>query len=133
MHAQSLSFVQFFATSWTVAHQGPLSMGFPRQEYWSGLPFPLLGDLLNPGIKPASLESSTLPDRFLTTMPSGKLQGSCYSIAIRIHNLPHFLPPAQMSKHVISYRNQMTSDDLLDLTCFKEVNVGTCFLTEYLI
>ena len=39
---------------WTVAHQAPLSMGFPRQEYWSGLPFPSPGDLLNPGIEPTS-------------------------------------------------------------------------------
>jgi len=41
-------------TPWTVAHQAPLSTGFPRQEYWSGLPFLLPGDLPNPGIKPAS-------------------------------------------------------------------------------
>ena len=40
MCAQSLSRVRFFATPWTVAHQAPLSMGFPRQEYWSGVPFP---------------------------------------------------------------------------------------------
>ena len=44
--------VQLFATPWTVALQGPLSMGFSRQEYWSGLPFPSPGDLPNPGIKP---------------------------------------------------------------------------------
>ena len=43
-----------FVTSWTVAHQAPLSMGFSRQEYWSGLPFPSLGDLPNPGIEPVS-------------------------------------------------------------------------------
>ena len=43
-----------FATSWIVAHQTPLSMGFPRQEYWSGLPFPSPGDLLDPGIEPTS-------------------------------------------------------------------------------
>ena len=43
-----------FATLWTVASQGPLSMGFPRQEYWSGLPFPSLGDLPDPDIEPAS-------------------------------------------------------------------------------
>ena len=49
---QSLSSVRHSETPWTVAHQAPLSMGFPRQEYWSGLPFP--GDLPNPGIKPAS-------------------------------------------------------------------------------
>ena len=41
-------------TPWIVAHQAPLSMGFPRQDYWSGLPFPSPGDLPNPGIKPAS-------------------------------------------------------------------------------
>ena len=40
--------------SWTVAHQAPLSMGFPRQEYWSGLPLPFPGDLPNPGIEPVS-------------------------------------------------------------------------------
>ena len=40
-----------FATSWTIAHQTPLSMGFPRQNYWSGLPFPSLGDLHEPGIE----------------------------------------------------------------------------------
>ena len=48
------SHVRLFATLWTVAHQAPLSMGFFRQEYWSGLPCPPPGDLPNPGIKPAS-------------------------------------------------------------------------------
>ena len=43
-----------FATPWTVAHQAPLSMGFPGHEYWSGLPSPSPGDLSNPGIKPGS-------------------------------------------------------------------------------
>ena len=42
IHAQPLSHVQLFATPWTVAHQAPLSMGFPRQVYWGGLPFPTL-------------------------------------------------------------------------------------------
>ena len=48
-----LSRVQLFATPWTVAYQAPLSMGFSRQEYWSGLPFPS-PDLPNPGIEPGS-------------------------------------------------------------------------------
>ena len=48
---KSLSHVQLFATPWTVAHQAPLSMGFSRQEYWSGLPFPPLGDLPDPGMQ----------------------------------------------------------------------------------
>ena len=46
--------VQLFATPWTVAYQVPPSMGFSRQEYWSGLPFPSPGDLPDPGIKPWS-------------------------------------------------------------------------------
>ena len=43
-----------FATPWTVAHKAPLPMGFPRQEYWSGLSFPSPGDLPDPGIEPGS-------------------------------------------------------------------------------
>ena len=49
-----------FATVWTVAHQAPLSMGFSRQEYWSGLPCPPLGDLPDPGIKPTLQANSLL-------------------------------------------------------------------------
>ena len=49
-----LSHVRLFAIPWTVAHQAPLPMGFSRQEYWSGLPFPSPGDLPDPGIKPRS-------------------------------------------------------------------------------
>ena len=52
---------------WTVAHQASLSIGFPRQKHWSGLTFPTPGDLLNPGIEPASLASPALADEFLTT------------------------------------------------------------------
>ena len=51
---KSLSRVQLFETPWTVAPQAPLSMGFSRQEYWSGLPFPSPGDLPDPGIEPRS-------------------------------------------------------------------------------
>ena len=49
-----LSRVWLFVTPWTVAYQAPPSMGFPKQEYWSGLPFPSPGDLPNPGIEPRS-------------------------------------------------------------------------------
>ena len=49
---KSLSRVWLFATPWTVAYQAPLSMGFSRQEYWSGLPFPSPGDLPDPGVEP---------------------------------------------------------------------------------
>ena len=50
-HTQFLSPVQLFVTPWTVTCQAPLSMEFPRQEYWSGLPFPSPGDLPDPGIE----------------------------------------------------------------------------------
>ena len=50
----SLSHVQLFVTPWAIAHQAPLSVGFSRQEYWSGWPFPSPGDLPDPGIIPGS-------------------------------------------------------------------------------
>ena len=65
--AQSLGDVQLFATSWAGARQAPLSMGFSRQDYWSGLPFPSPADL--PGIKPMS---PALAGRLFTTEPLGK-------------------------------------------------------------
>ena len=66
------SCVQLFAAPWTVAHQAPLFMGFSRQEYWSGLPFPPLGYLPNPGIEcsvpaPPALQADSLP-----TEPAGE-------------------------------------------------------------
>ena len=64
-----LSCVWLFSTPRTVARQAPLSRGFPRQGYWSGLPFPSPGDLPNPGIELASL---ALAGRFFTTEPRGK-------------------------------------------------------------
>ena len=57
------------ATLSTVAHQAPLSMGFPRQEYWGGLPFPSPGDLPDPGIKPRSPMSPALAGGFFTSEP----------------------------------------------------------------
>ena len=56
------------ASPWTVACQAPLSMEFSMQEYWSGLPFPIPGDLPNPGIEPTSLVSPALAGRFSTTV-----------------------------------------------------------------
>ena len=54
MCVKSLNHVRFFSTLWTIALQTPMSMGFSRQEYWSGLPLPSPGDLPDPGIEPAS-------------------------------------------------------------------------------
>ena len=61
------SHVWLFVTLWTVAYQALLSMGFSRQEYWSGLPFPAPGNLSDPVIKPASLVSPALAGRFFAT------------------------------------------------------------------
>ena len=58
---------RLFATPWTVVHQAALSLGFSRQEYWSGLPCPPPGGLPDPGIKPASLTSPALAGGFFTT------------------------------------------------------------------
>ena len=58
--AQLLSGVQLFVTLWIVAHQVPASVGFSQKAYWSGLPFPSLGDLPDPGIKLESPGSPTL-------------------------------------------------------------------------
>ena len=64
------SHIQLFVTPWTVAHKSPLSMGFSRQEYWSGLPFPTPGDLPNSGIKPRSPASQVSS---LLSEPPGNL------------------------------------------------------------
>ena len=66
-----------YATTWTVAHQAPLSTGFSRPEYWRGLPFPSPRDLPNPGIEPTSA-SPALAGIFFTTEPPGKPQIGAY-------------------------------------------------------
>ena len=70
LHPQSLH--SYLCTLWTAARQAPPSMGFSRQEYWSGLPFPSPGDLPNPGIEPASSVSPALQANSLTTERPGK-------------------------------------------------------------
>ena len=66
------SHVQLLVTPWSVAHQVPLSVGLPRQEYQSGLPFPSPGDLPQPEIEP---RSPALAGRFFTAEPPGKPDG----------------------------------------------------------
>ena len=68
-HVQSLSRVQLFVTLWTTACQAPLPIGFFRQAYWSGLHFPPLSDLPNPGMKPPSYVSPALLENSLPTEP----------------------------------------------------------------
>ena len=68
-HGGCLAVSNSFVTPWTVAYQSPLSMGFPRQDYESGLLFPSPGDLPNPGIEPTA---SALAGEFFTTEPPEK-------------------------------------------------------------
>ena len=70
------SHVQLCAILWTVARQAPLSTGFSRKEYWSGLPFPPPGDLPEPGIKPTSLMFPSLACGFFTTSATWKAQNT---------------------------------------------------------
>ena len=80
------SHVRPFVTLWTMAHQAPLSVGFPRQEYWSGLPFPFPGDPLDPRIEPTSLMSPALTGRFfffLPLVPPGKPIYTHFSLNIQ--------------------------------------------------
>ena len=72
VYPQSLSRVQLFATPWTVAHQAFLSVGFSRQEFWSGVPFPPPGDLPNPGIGCTPPASPALAGRIFIVAPPGK-------------------------------------------------------------
>ena len=78
---------QLFATPWTIACQAPLSLGFPRQEHWSGLPFPSEGDLPDPGVEP---KSPALTGGFFTAEPPEKPKEILASFIV--HNfLPGFL------------------------------------------
>ena len=83
---KSLSRVRLFVTSWTVAHQAPPSVGFSRQECWSGLPFPSPGDLPNPGIEPRSpaLQADALPSE-----SPGKLEDALSSSLKKILMAAH--------------------------------------------
>ena len=89
----ALSHVQLFASLCTIAWQAPLSMEFPCQEYWGGLPFPISGDLPNPVIKPLSLASPALADRYSTTVPPGKpstVSSTCFFLKKRLISILFF-------------------------------------------
>ena len=77
------SHVWLFATLWTGDHQASLSMGFSKQQYWRGLPWPPPGDLPNSGVKPTSLTSPALADRFFTTSATWEAQISYMNAYIR--------------------------------------------------
>ena len=80
--------VQRFVTPWTVARQAPLSTGFSRQEYWSGLPCPPPGDLPDPGMESASLMSPALAGRFIHERHLGSPFPSWDSRLLSVRDLP---------------------------------------------
>ena len=102
MKVKLLSRVQLFATPWTVAHQGSPSMGFSRQEYWSGLPFPSPGDLPDPGIEP---RSPALQADALTSEPPGKPQQHMKILTKKVENLPKCFPLLQVVTDSVSSRS----------------------------
>ena len=107
---KSLSCVQLFATPWTVDHQAPPSMGFSRQEYWSGLPFPSPRDLPDPGIKP---RSPTLQADALTyaAAAAAKSLQSCPTLCDPMDGsppgspVPEILQPRTLEWVAISFSN----------------------------
>ena len=102
------SLVQFFATLWTIVCQAPLSMGFSRQEYWSGLPCPLPGDLPNPRIKPASpaslaLQVDSLPQSHGGNLDPATCKTKSTSGLCSFESQYYFLPlKVQFSRSVVS-------------------------------
>ena len=102
MHAHLLSCVQLFATSWTLARQAPLSMGFPRQEYWSGLPFPSPGDLPHPGIELVSLVAPALQ---AYSLPLGHLLRT--SLCLNGYNEHCYLQNLDKCKNFLRVKNKL--------------------------
>ena len=123
---KSLSHVQLFVTPWTVAYQAPQSMEFPRQEYWSGLPFPSPGDLPNPGIEPRSraLQADALPSEPSKTKILGLSNQAEDSLSIRDECCP-------FSATVQPWMIHITSPSLSLLTCKMGIIVPSSLGREY--
>ena len=126
VHVQSFSRVRLFVTLWTIVCQAPLSVGFSRQEYWSGLPFPPSGDLPDPGTEPsspASPASPALAGRFFTTEPPGKLNLPLTSKTLiswisSLSTLSHWLPLPLDSYCMILFTSSFSVSLVLDLCSF---------------
>ena len=86
--------VRLSATLWTVAHHAPMSMGFSKQEYWSGLPCPPPGDLPNPAIKPTSLMPPALAGGFFTISTAWKAHYLPKSAQIHVHWVSDAVKPS---------------------------------------
>ena len=118
MKSKSLSSVQLFGTPWTVAYQALPSIGFSRQEYWSGLSFPSPGDLPNPEIKPRfpALQADSLPSEPPGKPPDNKIQ---FSSAQLLNRVRLFATPRIAARQAsLSITNSRTS---LKLTSIESV------------
>ena len=117
------SHVQLFVSLWTVACQAPLSMGFSRQEYWSGLPFPSSGDLSNPGNKPKipALQADSLPSELLGKPQAGPSVSSVHLLScVRLFTFVQLcqIPWTAACQASLSITNPQS---LLKLMCIKSV------------
>ena len=106
------------ATPWTVAHQAPLSMGFSRQKYWSGLPILTPADLLDPGIRPMSIASPILASGFFTT--STTWENNIVPIFIK-----HALYAGYFSRTLVITYHQLILTISLEISIIIVVNRGT--------
>ena len=121
---KSLSHIRLFATPWTVAYQPSPSMGFSRQEYWSGLPFPSPGDLPDPGIEPRSpaLRADALPSE-----PPGKPILYIKSLLIPNSQSTFLLFPRPLGSHepvLLSVNTLIWLQSLPTQTCLKKNSLG---------
>ena len=109
------------ATPWTVAHQAPLSLGFPRQEYWSGLPFPYPGNLLNSRIEPVSpaWQVDSLP---LNHQGRSNLTSAMNTLGFPVAQLVKILP-AMQETWVKTFFLTCASLSIASLLCSSYTNV----------
>ena len=120
-----------FVTPWTVARQAPLSMGFPRQEYWRDLPLPPPGDHLDPGIKPASRVSPALAWGFCTTSATWE----AHTLALtaprhRAHCPPPLVNPALFFYPYVSYKPSLRQSNRPTISSLFLGHVWMCFLSK---
>ena len=136
MHAQLLSHVRLLATPWTVACQAPASMGLSRQEYWSGLPFPPPGVILDPGIKGIS---PALASRFFTTEPPGKPWqintmtqrfSSCFLVHWRLRMIFNLFPSCLWEFKSQPGLQASEEDSCFLLNTLTFWSIKRCFVTE---
>ena len=98
--------VQLFAALWAISCQASLSMGFSRQEYWTGLPSPTPEGLPDPGIEPASLKSPALAGKFFTTNATSEVLVSAFKFTTKRKKIIDFIS-IQLTSKSVSLNNQV--------------------------